>query len=224
MLPKPETFKEIMQELDIGINDHVVCYGDDNIVGPCRAFWMLRAFGIPKVSVLNGPISLWEKHDGKIEEGKETWRDTIKPRDPKDFEFKLNRDAVAEMIEIQELVSDNKDNLQLIDTRKEKAYQGEGQDIKGVRTGHIPAFRNLPFVDLLKEDGSFKSEEEIGRILKERNFSLDIPTIVSCNSGMTASVVYYALSLLGKSGKLALYDGSWSEWSKHEGNPIEKGL
>jgi len=223
MLPKQENFRELMKELDIGINDHVLCYGDDNLVGPCRAFWMFRVFGIPNVSILNGPISLWQNYGGKIEEGDQTWKATTKPRDPKDFEFTINKDLVTEMAEIQRSIEAKKSDLQLIDTRKKNAYQGESNDPKGTRTGHIPTFRNLPFVDLLKEDGSFKSEEELNRILRERNFSFDTPTIVSCNSGMTASVVYYAMNLVGKHRKLSLYDGSWSEWSKHEQNPVAKG-
>jgi len=59
--------------------------------------------------------------------------------------------------------------------------------------------------------------------MKEKGLSLEKPTVLSCNSGMTASVLYHMLSVMGMENKLALYDGSWTEWVRFHENPVEKG-
>ena len=221
MLPKPDQFKDLMAKLDIGINDHVVCYGDDNVIGACRVFWMFKVFGFPNVSVLNGTFALWKEKGGNIETGEESWKEKSQVRLSEDFEFKYNKDIVAKMEEVKKIVTEEDclRHMQLIDTRKSTVYKG---DTKNLRSGHIPGFNNIPFIDVLHEDGSFKSQEDIELTFGKRSFNKEKPTILSCNSGMTACVLYVALNLLGHKD-LSLYDGSWTEWVKFEENPVVQG-
>ena len=48
------------------------------------------------------------------------------------------------------------------------------------------------------------------------------PLVTTCGSGVTASVLVFALRLIGKHN-VALYDGSWSEWGADPATPKEKG-
>jgi len=221
MLPKPEQFKDLMMRLDIGVNDHVVCYGDDNLIGACRVFWMFKVYGFPNVSVLNGTLALWKEKGGQVEIGQETWKEKVIPRDSEEFEYKFNKDIVVGMEDVKKIVNEEncEGDIQLIDTRKNGVFKG---DAKNLRSGHIPGFNNIPFIDVLVEDGSFKSPEEIELTLEKKACKLDKPTIVSCNSGMTATVLYVAMHLLGYND-LSLYDGSWTEWVKFDENPVVQG-
>lgn len=73
MLPHIDAYFNYMRELDIGLNDYVVFYGDENIVGPSRAWWMFNVFGFPYVSVMDGTFKKWKQEGHKVETGRETW-------------------------------------------------------------------------------------------------------------------------------------------------------
>ena len=222
MLPDQNAFKELMAELDIGKDDHIVCYGDDNIIGACRAFWMFKVFGAANTSILNGTLSQWKQAQGAIEVEQEAWRNNRASRMSSDFDFEFNKQLVEDMNGVHNLINKQRasDGFQLIDTRKSTAFKGEPS---GPRKGHIPGFKNLAFVELLRENGGLKPRKELENVLLGKGYSLDKPTVVSCNSGMTASVLYCTLYLLGMQNNLRLYDGSWSEWAKHVENPIAQG-
>lgn len=224
MLPQADRFKELMMKLDIGANDHVVCYGDDNVIGACRVYWMFRTYGFEHVSILNGPINVWKDAGYEVETGEETWKQAVENREPQEFEFEFKEKLVTSMADVQKLVIREKidSSIQLIDTRKTAVFRGDNKDPKGGRTGHLPGFKNVPFVDLLREDGGFKSHREIEGVLQAKDLNNEKPTILSCNSGMTATVAYFGLCLLG-APNLSLYDGSWTEWVKYEENPVVQG-
>jgi len=51
---------------------------------------------------------------------------------------------------------------------------------------------------------------------------LDRPVTTTCGSGVTASVLMFAMHLIGKHDT-ALYDGSWSEWGADPDTPKLQG-
>jgi len=224
MLPQADRFKELMMKLDIGNNDYVVVYGDDNVIGACRVYWMFKTFGFEHVSILNGPINVWKDAGFEVETGEETWKQAVEERQPEEFEFKYQAKLKTTMADLQKIIVREKidSDIQLIDTRKTAVFRGDNKDPKGGRTGHLPGFKNVPFVDLLREDGGFKSSREIEAVLQVKELDTEKPTIVSCNSGMTATVAYFGMSILG-AASLSLYDGSWTEWVKYEENPVVQG-
>ncbi len=222
MLPLPEAFSELMNRLNIELNNQIVLYGDDNLIGPSRAYWMFKVYGFPNVFILNGTFSSWKEQGGEVEVGEETWKNETQNSSNKQLEYKIHRNLRTKLSYIQQIVKDqNAENLlQLFDTRKAAVFKG---DPKNLRSGHIPGFVNIPFVDLLGEHGRFKEANKIREVLEKKNYSNDKTTILSCNSGMTASVLYVALTILNQDKQLSLYDGSWTEWIKYEENPIVQG-
>ena len=92
----------------------------------------------------------------------------------------------------------------------------------GIAAGHIPGSRNLVYTDLYNPDGTFRSKAEIRALFEQAGVDLDRPIITSCNSGVTACVLSFALHLIGKND-VALYDGSWTEWGADPALPKATG-
>jgi thiosulfate/3-mercaptopyruvate sulfurtransferase len=89
-----------------------------------------------------------------------------------------------------------------------------------MKCGAIPGSSNVFFRNLLNEDGTFKSPEDIRACFEAAGLDLKKPIVTSCGSGITASVLMLGLHLIGHREN-ALYDGSWSEWGSHPDTPVE---
>jgi len=94
--------------------------------------------------------------------------------------------------------------------------------VPGMRSGHIPGSKNVPFTTLLNADGTMKDPDGIRAVLHTAGVDLSKPVITTCGSGVTAAVVSLALERIGKTDH-SLYDGSWSEWGMYADLPIETG-
>ena len=212
MLPTPEVFVKTMKELGIGKNDHIICYGDEGAIGPCRVYWMFKVFGLPNVQVMNGTFKKWKKEALPIEKGDETWQADKRERTEDDFNFTLNKNMVASMEQLLNLVKEDKTKTEtLVDARTAEKFDA----------GHIPGASNILFYDFLGIDEVFKSPQEINTIVNAKNIDINKPVKTSCGSGMTACVLAMGFNLIGAKD-VAVYDGSWFEWSKHPENPVEK--
>lgn len=218
MLPTPEKFHSLLQDHDIGVNDHVVVYADDMIVGATRAYWMFKTYGFPNVQILNGTFHKWKKEGHPIETGEETWKQNLRKRTEEDFKFQFNSSNIVYLRDVKKIVDNKCEGYELIDARAAKEYVGE----PGTKSGHMPGAKSIPNSEVLQEFDSFKSKEDILNVLQQNGVDLNKKIRTTCRTGMAASILYVASQIAG--GKdLALYDGSWTEWSKHEGNPIEYG-
>jgi thiosulfate/3-mercaptopyruvate sulfurtransferase len=91
-----------------------------------------------------------------------------------------------------------------------------------LRSGHIPGAHNLPYLRLLKQDGTLKSRAQIEAQFNEAGVDLGKPVVASCGSGITAAVLALALAEIGHR-RAAVYDGSWTEWGSDQSLPIETG-
>ena len=72
-----------------------------------------------------------------------------------------------------------------------------------------------PFKELLKKDKTFKSKDELAKIFKsvlKHDFSSKV--VFSCGSGVTATVLALAYSLIDNKYNPVIYDGSWSEYGR----------
>jgi thiosulfate/3-mercaptopyruvate sulfurtransferase len=112
---------------------------------------------------------------------------------------------------------------QVLDARSADRVYGTGIDpVHGGQNGRIPGALNLPFTDVLNADGTYKSPAELRALFAAAGIDLAAPVITSCGSGVTASVLLFALHLVGVDDA-ALYDGSWSEWSADPDTPKVQG-
>ena len=212
-LPAPELFATKVGELGITDRDTIVVYDGMGLFSAPRVWWMFRAFGAKDVRVLDGGFPAWTAAGLPIET--ETHAD-----DAVTFEARLDADAAVFLPQMKDIVSAG--SLQILDARPADRFAGEAPEPRqGVRAGHMPGARNMPFLQLT-ENGRLKSPEELRKAFEAAGVDPDKPSITSCGSGVTAAVISLALESLGNRSS-RLYDGSWTEWGSASDTPVETG-
>jgi thiosulfate/3-mercaptopyruvate sulfurtransferase len=113
---------------------------------------------------------------------------------------------------------------QVVDARAAGRFDGSAEETwPGRRRGHIPGSRNLPFDQVTDPTTKqLRSADELKALFAGAGVSLHQPIVTSCGSGVTACALAFALYLIGQE-RVAVYDGSWSEWGLPDGPPIEIG-
>src|SRR3954467_15115347 len=214
MLPSPEQFAEQVGALGVGDGMTIVLYDGIGLYGAARVWWTFRAFGSENVRVLDGGMPKWKAENRPLEAG------AAKPRGAKTLTPKFNRALVASIDDVQKVLLDK--TAQVVDARAADRFRGEAPEPRaGLRGGHMPGSFNVPFGEVL-QNGRLKSPTDIAAALKNAGVDLDQPVVTSCGSGVTASILTFAIESLGKQpGKV--YDGSWSEWGAQPDTPIVKG-
>ena len=215
MLPSPEQFETHMQELGFQNDDLIVVYDNSPFLSAARAWWLLRMFGHEKVFVLDGGLRRYKTLGGKTEQGK--------GKTSQKSNFKASNPIDTNVIKFDELYEKvfSAEDVQILDARSHARFIGkEAEPRAGLRSGHIPKSCNVPLTSFLNPTtGEIVSDTEIRKILANVDIKLDKPIITTCGSGVTATGIALALSLIGVNGTV-VYDGSWSEWGGSSA-PIE---
>lgn len=202
MMPSPALFQDEARKLGLNRDSVIVVYDDVGVYASPRAWWMLRAMGHSAVAVLDGGLPAW------IEAGYPVTDALVTDTPAGDFVATLDPDLFCDF-EVVLSALDNK-ACQILDARSAGRFHGTAPEPRpGVRSGHMPNAKNLPFPQVL-DGGKLKPVDELRTLfapLAERNQHL----ITSCGSGLTACVLTLAANLAGYE-RLSVYDGSWAEW------------
>lgn len=213
-LPTAEKFSSRMQSLGLGDGSRIVLYDDSALKTSARAWFMLKLFGAHDVAILDGGIAKWKAEGRPLAEGKETLRHRHFTAWSDGKNLRSKADLLANLASGAE---------QVVDARSTGRFTGEEPETRpGVASGHIPGARSLPHGLLFNADGTFKDKAALGAAFAAAGVDLTKPVVTSCGSGITASVLAFALHLLGKED-VALYDGSWSEWGSDADTPKALG-
>ena len=214
-IPTADKFAHRMQELGVKAGDRIVLYDDSTLRTAARAYFIFRLFGFRQIAILNGGLGKWKAEGRPLEDGYSEVSASFYATPIKDE--KRVRDK-ADMLANCEMHTE-----QVIDARDDGRFSGAVEDtVHGLPGGHIPGSHNLHFAKLLAEDGTYKQTSELRALFEQAGVKLDVPVVASCGSGMTASVLLFALELIGQTDT-ALYDGSWSEWGADPDTPKETG-
>jgi thiosulfate/3-mercaptopyruvate sulfurtransferase len=213
-MPTASHFGQVVGALGIGNEDYVVVYDAHGIMSAPRVWWMFRAFGHEKVTVLDGGMPKWRREHLPVESGtRETAARKFDAQDP------------ARMIRTMAQVEQALDSeIQIADARSSVRFEGlQSEPRPGLRSGHIPGSRSVPYTSLLDPgEGTLLSEAQLAAKFSAAGLDLARPVICTCGSGVSACVLALALHKLGIDD-VQVYDGSWTEWGADPGKPIETG-
>ena len=207
-LPALERAVETFSRFGIDADTRVVAYDDAGGAIASRAWWLLRWLGHRRVTLLDGGLQAWRARNLPLESGA---TDVAR----RDFE---PASGVARLLTTDEVEANR--GYPLIDARDAARFRGESEPLDA-EAGHIPGSKNLPYIDCLHEDGTWRDADSLRQRLQpllgddER-----APWAVMCGSGVTAC--HLAISgLLAGYSEPQVYVGSWSEWIRDPARPIE---
>jgi thiosulfate/3-mercaptopyruvate sulfurtransferase len=214
MVPPVEKFMSRMRKLGVGDGHQIVAYDGAGLFSAARVWWLFRLMGKTDIAVLDGGFPKWQAEGRTIED---------LPPIVRDRHMTVTRQN--QMVkDVTQVASASKlGDYVIVDARAPERFRGDAPEPReGLRSGHIPNARNVFYRDLLAPDGTLKSNDAMAEVFRKAGVDLSKPAILSCGSGVTASVLALAMERMGKFDH-AIYDGSWSEWGTFHDLPIATG-
>jgi thiosulfate/3-mercaptopyruvate sulfurtransferase len=214
MLPSPADFATAARRLGVNRDSCVVVYDTVGVFSSPRVWWSFRAMGHARVLVLDGGLPAWTAAGRPLESG---WREA--PHG--DFKSAPDAHQVADLAAVREALASG--SAQVADARPAVRFRGQAPEPRpGLRAGHMPGARNVPWTGLVAAAGALAAPEALQRAFEAGGLDLSRPIIATCGSGITASLLALALASLARPD-VAVYDGSWAQWGARADTPVAKG-
>ena len=210
-------FEALLSKSGVTPETTVVLYGDTNNWFAAWGAWVFDIYGVKNVKLLDGGRKKWEAENRPLNNRAPEYANTTYRVSEVNVNLRARlSDALA--------AAEGKSGAKLVDIRSADEYSGKvfappGIQELAIRAGHIPGAVNVPWGQAVKEDGSFKSPEELKKLYASVGIDGSKPIITYCRIGERSSHTWFALSkILGYQVKN--YDGSWTEYGNAVGVPI----
>jgi thiosulfate/3-mercaptopyruvate sulfurtransferase len=215
-----DDLQKLLSESGVGNDTTIVLYGDNNNWFAAWAYWQLKLFGWDDVRILDGGRKYWLANNLPVSGEVPSYDATDVELPEPDFSQRAFRDDVLRHIDAS--------GGALVDVRSPAEFNGEllapaALPQEGAqRAGHIPGAANIPWATAVRDDGTFKSEEELRELYGAKGITPDKDVIAYCRIGERSSHTWFVLHELLGFERVRNYDGSWTEYGSLVGVPIEK--
>jgi thiosulfate/3-mercaptopyruvate sulfurtransferase len=212
-------FSQLLNHSGIGPDTTVALYGDNNNWFAAWAYWQLKLYGHHDVRIVNGGRKYWLDNGLPLSVDVPSYPATGYHVPEPNFSLRAYRDDILPRL--------SDPSLTLVDVRSPAEFNGEiiappGMSETAQRAGHIPGAKSVPWAQTVREDGTFKSADELRTLYAAKGVTPDKDIIAYCRIGERSSHTWFVLHELLGYERVRNYDGSWTEWGSLIGVPIEK--
>ena len=214
-----ESLEALLRRSGIARDTCVVLYGDNNNWFAAWAFWQLKIYGHPDVRLMDGGRRKWLADGRPLSDEVPTYAPTTYEASAPDTTLRGLLTDVSDAVK--------KRVIALVDVRSPGEFSGDILAPPGLpetcqRGGHIPGAASVPWGQVCKPDGTFKSREELEALYAGKGVTRDRPVVAYCRIGERSSHTWFVLKHLLGYPDVKNYDGSWTEWGNLVGQPIER--
>jgi thiosulfate/3-mercaptopyruvate sulfurtransferase len=200
----------------------VILYGDNNNWFAAYALWQLKYYGHKDARLMNGGRKKWAEEKRPLPTEPAKAAPAAYRASGPDESIRARKEEISSLV-------DKRKTAKLVDVRSADEFTGKiiappGMTETAQRAGHIPGAANIPWSQAAREDGTFKSVEELKQLYQGKGVTGDGDVIAYCRIGERSSHTWFVLKYLLGYKSVKNYDGSWTEWGNLVGAPIERDL
>jgi thiosulfate/3-mercaptopyruvate sulfurtransferase len=213
-----DDFSALLSASGITPQTTIVLYGDNNNWFAAWAYWQLKLYGHEDVRILDGGRKYWLDNGLPLSVDVPTHPRTDYRAPDADQALRAFYDDIRPRL--------GDPTMALVDVRSPAEFNGEviappGMSETAQRAGHIPGAISAPWAQTVREDGTFKSADELRVHYEAKGVTADKDVIAYCRIGERSSHTWFVLHELLGYPRVRNYDGSWTEWGSMVGMPIE---